>query len=458
LIRTSSLLVTVARQPGAPPLHAQLEAQVREAIRSGRLAEGDRLPSSRSLAAELEVSRGVVVEAYAQLGAEGYLVARQGAAPRVTAVPAGPVAAGAPDAPPAFRYDLRPGTPDLALFPRAAWAAAVRRVLRELPDAALGYPDPAGLWRLRTALAAHLGRVRGVAAHPENVVVCGGVAEALALAGRCLRARGARRIAVEDPSHFGTREVLERAGLEPVPIRVDAEGLDAAALAAADPDAVLVAPAHQFPTGVVLSPERRAAIVAWARASGATVIEDDYDAEYRYDRNPVGAVQGLAPDRVIHTSSASKTLAPGLRLGWAVLPGELAAAFADEKRVTSVGVAVLEQAVMADLIERGELDRHLRRTRPVYRRRRDALLGALGEARPGLAVAGAAAGLHVALQLPDGASESAVATAAAARGVAVNRLGEHVIATPRAPALLLGYARESEPALRAAARELASVL
>jgi GntR family transcriptional regulator/MocR family aminotransferase len=348
--------------------------------------------------------------------------------------------------------------PDLAAFPRAAWASSVRRVLRDLPDAALGYPDPAGLWRLRAALVAHLGRVRGVAARPESVVVCSGVAEALALAGRCLRARGARRIGVEDPSHFGTREVLARAGLEPVAIPVDAEGIDAAALAAADPDAVLVAPAHQFPTGVVLSAERRAAIVTWARASGAVVIEDDYDAEYRYDRNPVGALQGLAPDRVIHTSSVSKTLAPGLRLGWAVLPGELAAAFADEKRVTSVGVAVLEQAVMADLIERGELDRHLRRTRPAYRRRRDALLGALAEVRPGLAVEGVAAGLRVALRLPEGASETAVADAAAARGVAVNRLGEHVVETPRPPALLLGYARESEPALRAAARELAAVL
>ena len=458
MTRTSSLFVAVARTPGAPALHAQLEAGLRDAIRTGRLEEGSRLPSSRALAAELGVSRGVVVEAYAQLGAEGYLVARQGAAPRVAAVPAGAVPAAAPEVPPAFRYDLRPGTPDLALFPRAAWAASVRRVLRELPDAALGYPDPAGLWRLCAALAAHLGRVRGVAATPERVVVCGGVAEALALAGRCLRARGARRIAVEDPSHFGTREVLERAGLQPVAIPVDADGIDAVALAASDPDAVLLAPAHQFPTGVVLSAERRAAIVAWARASGATVIEDDYDAEYRYDRNPVGALQGLAPDRVIHTSSASKTLAPGLRMGWAVLPAELAAAFADEKRVASVGVAVLEQAVMADLIERGELDRHLRRTRPAYRRRRDALLGALAGARPGLAVGGVAAGLHVALQLPDGVSESAVAAAAAARGVAVNRLGEHVIETPRAPALLLGYARESEPALRAAARELAAVL
>jgi GntR family transcriptional regulator/MocR family aminotransferase len=456
--RAREMLVALSRAAGAPPLHAQLERELREAVRSGRLAAGSRLPSSRALAAELGVSRGVVVEAYAQLGAEGYLRARQGAAPRVAAVTGENARAAPPAAAVSPRYDLRPGIPDLSAFPRAAWAAAMRRVLRELPDADLGYPDPAGHPRLRAALAGYLGRVRGVAASPERVVVCAGVGEALTLAARCLSARGARTIGVEDPSHHGTREVLARAGLEPVPIPVDAGGLDPAALAAAGPDVVLVAPAHQFPTGVVLEPERRAAIVRWARATGATIVEDDYDAEYRYDRSPVGALQGLAPERVIHTSSVSKTLAPGLRLGWAVVPADLAASFADEKRIASYGMAVLEQAAMAELIERGELDRHLRRTRPIYRRRRDALLTALATARPGLAVEGVAAGLHVALRLPDGADEQAVVAAAGERGVAVHRLGEHIIATPRPPALLLGYARESEPALRAAARELAQAI
>jgi GntR family transcriptional regulator/MocR family aminotransferase len=452
------VLVTLARAPAAPPLHVQLEGELRGAIRAGRLAAGSRLPSSRALAVELGVSRGVVVEAYAQLGAEGYLRARQGAAPTVAAVPAPGTATPATAPAVSPRYDLRPGGPDLSAFPRGAWAAAIRRALRELPDADLGYPDPAGHPRLRAALAAYLGRVRGVAASPERVVVCAGVGEALALSARCLRIRGARTIGVEDPSHHGTREVLARGGLEPVPIPVDVHGIDTDALAAAAPDAVIVAPAHQFPIGVVLAPERRAALVRWARARDATIIEDDYDAEYRYDRTPIGALQGLAPERVIHTSSVSKTLAPGLRLGWAVLPQELAGPFAEEKRLATFGVAVLDQAAMAELIERGELDRHLRRTRPSYRRRRDALLAALATARPGLAVDGVAAGLHVSLRLPPGAGEEAVVAAAAERGVAVDRLGDHVIATARPPALLLGYARESEPALRAAARELAAAI
>ena len=209
---------------GAGPLHAQVEAQLRAAVRSGRLAADERLPSSRALAAELGVSRGVVVEAYGQLAAEGYLAVRPGAAPRVAAgAVAEPAPAADPPAPP-LRYDLRPGTPDLALFPRAAWAAAQRRALRELPDAALGYPDPAGHPRLRAALAAYLGRVRGVQAAPERIVVCGGVAEALALICRVLAAGGARRFGVEDPCHHETRRLIPHAGLEPVPCPSTAAG------------------------------------------------------------------------------------------------------------------------------------------------------------------------------------------------------------------------------------------
>jgi GntR family transcriptional regulator/MocR family aminotransferase len=441
--RTSSreLLVTVRRDGG--PLHAQVEAQLRDGVRAGRLAAGERLPSSRALAAELGVSRGVVVEAYGQLAAEGYLAVRPGAAPRVAAGAAA-VAAGAADEPPAApRYDLRPGTPDLSLFPRAAWAAAQRRALREVADADLGYPDPAGHPRLRAALAGYLGRVRGVQAAPERIVVCGGVAEALALVCRVLADAGARRIAVEDPCHHGTRGLIAHNGLAPVPIAVDGGGIDVAALAAAAPDAVLVTPAHQFPTGVVLEPARRTALLAWARAAGAVVIEDDYDAEYRYDRHPVGALQGVAPEHVVHVHSVSKTLAPGLRMGWAALPARLAAAVADEKRLSDLGAPVLEQLTLAAFLERGELDRHLRRTRPVYRRRRDALLGALA----GLEVEGVAAGLHVLARLPAGRSEHGVTTAAAARGVAVDPLGPHVAGAPRAPALLLGYTRLGEPAL-----------
>jgi len=452
--RTSSreLLITLDRGDG--PLYAQVEVQLRDAVRAGRLAAGERLPSSRALADQLGVSRGVVVEAYGQLAAEGYLAVRPGAAPRVTAgavaVTAGLVAAPAAPAP----YDLRPGTPDLALFPRAAWAAAQRRALREVPDADLGYPDPAGHPRLRVALAAYLGRVRGVQAAPERIVVCGGVAEALALVCRVLRADGARRIGIEDPSHYGTRSLIRHAGLEPVPIPVDARGIVAGALAAAAPDAVLVTPAHQFPTGVVLDPPRRAELVAWARGAGAVVIEDDYDAEYRYDRHPVGALQGLAPEHVVHVHSVSKTLAPGLRLGWAALPARLGPAVADEKRLSDLGSPVLEQLTLAAFLQRGELDRHLRRTRLAYRRRRDALLTALA----GVEVEGVAAGLHVLARLPAGRTEQAVVAAAATRGVAVDALGPHVAGPPRAPALLLGYTRLGEPALARAGARLRAAL
>jgi GntR family transcriptional regulator/MocR family aminotransferase len=457
MARTSSALeLLVALRRGAGSLHAQLEAQLRDAVRDGRLAPGVRLPSSRALAAELGVSRGVVVEAYAQLAAEGYLVVRPGAAPVVGALATGgatppPVR---PQAPP--RHDLRPGLPDLSAFPRADWGRALRRVLREIPDAELGYPDPAGHPRLRAALAGYLGRVRGVRATADRIVVCGGVAEALRLTASVLRARGVTAVAVEDPSHAETQGQLRHGGLEPVHVPVDEYGLDASAIPARA-GAALVTPAHHFPDGVVMAPERRAALVAWARDTGGLIVEDDYDAEHRYDRAPVGAVQGLAPDHVVHVHSVSKTLAPALRLGWAVAPPSFAAALAEAKRRSDLGTPVLEQLALADLIERGELDRHLRRVRPRYRRRRDALVGTLLAGRDDLAVDGVAAGLHVAVRLPPGLSEDAVVAAAAARGVAVATVGEHAVA-PRAPALVLGYARLAEDGLRAAARELLAAM
>jgi GntR family transcriptional regulator/MocR family aminotransferase len=452
--RTTSreLLITVRR--GAGPLHAQVETQLREGVRSGRLAAGDRLPSSRELAAQLGVSRGVVVEAYGQLAAEGYVAIGRGAAPRVAAGAAVATAREAEPPPAPARYDLRPGTPDLSLFPRAAWAAAQRRALREVADADLGYPPPGGHPRLRAALAAYLGRVRGVQAAPERIVVCGGVAEAVALVGRVLRAGGARRVAVEDPSHPGTRELIAHSGVEIVPVAVDDDGIDVAAVSASGADGVLVTPAHQSATGVVLEPSRRAALAAWARDTGALVIEDDYDAEYRYDRHPVGALQGVAPDHVVHVHSVSKTLAPALRLGWAAVPARLVAAVVEEKRLSDLGAPVLEQLTLAAFLERGELDRHLRRTRPVYRRRRDALLAAL----EGLEVEGVAAGLHVLARLSPGLTEAEAVTAAAARGVAVDPLGPHVALRPRAPSLLLGYTRLPEAGLAEAGRRLRAAL
>lgn len=318
--------------------------------------------------------------------------------------------------------------------------------LREAPDAALDYGDPRGTPQLRHALAAHLGRARGVVATPARVIVCAGTAAGLPLVWRALRERGARRVAVEDPGWREQAVSARVAGLEPVPVPVDASGLVAKALENLDVDAACVTPAHQFPTGVVLAPERRAVLVGWARRRGALIVEDDYDAEYRYDREPVGALQGLAPDVVVYAGSASKTLAPALRLGWLVVPADLTGSLA---ATAARGTPVLEQLALARLIERGELARHLRRTRKSYRARRDTLVAALGDR---FALSGIAAGLHVVAQTSE-ATE--LAMRARRQGVAVHTLhGDCFVAASCSPALLLGYARETAPSLTRAAQLL----
>jgi GntR family transcriptional regulator / MocR family aminotransferase len=441
-----------------PALRAQLEDQLREAIRSGRLAPGAALPSSRALARELGVSRGVVVEAYAQLAAEGYLVARQGAPTRVSeaALPAaGPARPAAGERPP--RFDFRPGGPDVSLFPRSAWLGSLRRALRDAPDVRLDYGDPRGAPELRAALARYLGRVRGVSADPELVVVTSGMAQGLALFARALAAAGRRRLAMEDPSSGPGRGQLTSNGLEVLPVPVDEHGLRTDALDRIGPDAAMVTPAHQFPLGVVLAADRRASLLDWAARAGAVVLEDDYDAEYRYDRQPVGAVQGLAPELVAYAGSVSKTLAPALRLGWMVVPERLLDAVTAAKESDDLGTPVVEQLALADFLERGELDRHLRRTRPVYRNRRDALVAALARLLPQCSPAGVAAGLHLVLRLPPDTDEHAVVEAARARGVGLSGLSEHRV-EPGPPALLLGYGRIPEPAIEAAVRALADGL
>jgi GntR family transcriptional regulator/MocR family aminotransferase len=449
------LELMVRLERGSAPLRAQLEEQLRAAVRSGRLAAGSRLPSTRALARDLQVSRGVVVDAYAQLAAEGYLVARHGAPTRVSEAAARPTDSGptlAEERPP--RFDFRPGGPDVSLFPRQSWTASLRRGLRVAPHARLDYGDPRGAPELRRALASYLGRVRGVACDPRCVIVTSGMAQGMALVGRIVLARGGRRVGVEDPGSGPGRGQLAATGLEPVPVPVDGDGLRAEALGEVDVDLMLVTPAHQFPTGVVLAPERRAALLDWA-ARGGLVMEDDYDAEYRYDRPPVGAVQGLAPERVVHAGSVSKTLAPALRLGWLVPPEPLVAELARAKAQDDLGTPVIEQLALADFLERGELDRHLRRTRSTYRRRRDALVAALARHLPAVRVSGIAAGLHLVAHLQAGVDERRVVEAARARGVGLQGLGEHRL-LPGPPALLLGYGRIAEPAIEPGVRELAA--
>ncbi len=399
-----------------------------------------------------------MVDAYAQLAAEGYLIARQGAPTRVSAA-ASPATGSvpAPRAAAAPRFDFRPGAPDVSLFPRAAWLASLRRALRDAPDARFDYGDPRGAPELRGALAAYLGRVRGVAADPERLVITSGMAQGMALTGRALVGEGRSRIGVEDPSSGPGRVQLEATGLEPVPVPVDEDGLVVDALDGASVDALMVTPAHQFPLGVVLSARRRAQLVDWLATTGAPLLEDDYDAEYRYDRAPVGALQGLAPEAVVYAGSVSKTLAPGLRLGW-ILPTErLAPAVVAAKLRDDLGTPVVEQLALADFIERGELDRHLRRTRGVYRARRDTLVAALQRALPGAEPTGVAAGLHLVVPLPEGTDERALLSAARERGIGLSGLSEHSVAE-RPPALLLGYGRISEPAIGPAVEVLSALL
>jgi GntR family transcriptional regulator/MocR family aminotransferase len=449
------LLVELDRARG--PLRPQLEAGLRDAVRSGRLQAGTRLPASRALAADLGVSRRLVVEAYAQLLAEGYLQARRGAGTFVAEAAGAPASPPAPAPPPRLPFDFFPGNPDLANFPRRAWLRSLREALRDAPDSAFGYPDPRGAPELRAAVAGHLRRVRGVVAEPDAIVICGGVAQAFALLARAL---AGAPIAVEDPCLPVHRGILAGNGAELVPLPVDGEGASVDELpAGSSPAAAIVTPAHQSPTGVALSAPRRAALLAWSARTDALVVEDDYDAEYRYDRAPLGALQGMAPDRVAYLGTVSKTLAPALRLGWMVLPPRLIEAFAEQKVLADHGSPTLDQLALARLLESGAYDSHLRQARRRYRSRRDALARAVTEHLPGARVTGVAAGLHAIVELPRAVDGIATVHAAAALGVGVYPLGFGYMNARRSDSrLVLGYANLAEPAIEEGVRRLGLAL
>ncbi|MFI9011880.1 PLP-dependent aminotransferase family protein [Actinosynnema sp. NPDC053489] len=431
-----------------------VESGLRRAVRDGRLAPGTRLPSSRDLAAQLGVARGTVTSAYAQLVGEGYLSARRGSGTTVTAACTWPGAVAAePEPPPRFRYDLKPGVPALSAFPREEWARAQRTALADLSTDDLGYPDPAGFAPLRRELADYLGRVRAVAARPSEVVVTNGAAEGISLLGRVLHAAGHRDVAVEEPSHFGAAEMLASHGLRVRPIPVDDDGIRVDVLSTTDCRAVVVTAAHQMPLGVVLHPERRRALLEWARACDGVVVEDDYDAEHRYDRPALGAMQALDPTRVVYQGSASKVLAPALRLGWLVLPTAWRDAVVHRKRLDDLGTGTLHQAAFARLLRTGGYDRHLRRTRQLYRARRDALLDELRAVLPAWEPIGVAAGLHVVVRLPEGTDDVALEERLARRGVNAPALARYA-RTPTFPGLVLGYAALTPDRLREAVREL----
>ncbi|MER6098633.1 PLP-dependent aminotransferase family protein [Streptomyces sp. NPDC001728] len=476
-----------------PRLRAGLMDALREAVRSGRLEAGTRLPSSRSLAADLGMARNTVADAYAELVAEGWLTARQGSGTRVArraeprragparAEPrrAGPVGAGpgsahsrTTSAPPALSlprtsapaHNLKAGTPDLASFPRAEWLKAYRRALTAAPNEAFGYGDPRGRIELRTVLAEYLARARGVYARPERIVICAGFVHGLTLMGQVLRARGVRDVAVESYGLGLHAGLLTGAGLGTPALPFDGRGTRVEELADGDAGAVLMTAAHQFPLGGALPPDRRAAVVDWARSSGGYVLEDDYDGEFRYDRQPidptpwelgerrssrqrlpVGALQALDAERVVYMGTASKSLAPGLRLGWMVVPDALAGeVVATMEPAMMPGVP--DQLALAEFIRSGSYDRHVRRMRLHYRRRRNELIGRLAAEAPHLRVSGVAAGLHIVLELPPG-TEQDVIRSGAWQGLALQGLGHFRrpdAVGSRPDGLVLGYGTPSD--------------
>ncbi|MFC9969826.1 PLP-dependent aminotransferase family protein [Spirillospora sp. NPDC127200] len=476
----------------APPggLADWLTGRLRAAISGGALPVGARLPATRVLAAELRVSRGVVTEAYQRLAEDGQVEGRGRGGTVVVAAPlavrpgsagsdgAGPVGAGSADvdsvrtgpasvraglervgsarpveelfeAEPGSevfdalreapcRIDLTPGVPELAAFPRAAWMRAERAVLAGLPASGFGYGDPRGAPALRAAVADWLARNRGIRASPDEVVIVAGTAQALALLTRVLHADGIGAVAVEDPGSLGVRRHLRDGGMETPPAPVDEQGVRVDALRACGAPAVLLTPAHQFPMGVVLGGERRRELMGWAR-DGGLVIEDDYDAEHRYDRPPVGALRALLAEHVCYAGSVSKLLAPALRVGWVLVPSRHREALVAAKRYADLGNAALPQLVLAELMRSGRLERHLRMVRGRHRRRRDTMIEAIRAHLPGAVVHGAAAGLHLTVTLDSGPPDRDLAAAALARGVKVQPLSWHR-QRPGRPGLVLGYA------------------
>jgi GntR family transcriptional regulator / MocR family aminotransferase len=454
----AELLIQLDRSAAAP-LHRQIEASIRDGIRCGRLRVGSSLPPTRTIAADLGVSRGVVVEAYQQLVAEGYLTSRSGGYTRVAIGPrpASPPARSAPDAAP--RIDFGYGRSDVSHFPRAAWLRSLRRVLTEAPGDRFGYLSGRGVPELREALADYLNRVRGTAATADDIVICNGYAQGIALVVQVLAASGVTRLAVEDPCGCDdVRPLAAAARIDLVAIPVDDDGIRVDMLERSGADAVVLTPSHQWPTGAVMSAESRAAVIRWANRRGAVIVEDDYDAEYRYDRAPLAALQGLAPDRVVYAGSASKTLAPGLRLGWLLLPRHLVDHVAAAKIAADRGSAALDQLAFADFLTRGEFDRHLRRMRAIYRHRRDTLLAALRERTPELSPAGVAAGLHLVAWLPPDLDEPALVAAASRRGLAVSGVGRYRIGTSGPGGLIFGYSNLAGRAITEGVDLLAAAL
>lgn len=452
-----ALLLSLDRS-ATTPLGHQLQDQLRTAVRDGRLRAGERLPSSRRLSEELQVSRGMVVACYEQLVAEGYLVGMAGSgtrvADRVRKATGRPQPAGDASPPSTTRHrvevDFEYGVPDLRSAPLQDWMWALREAGRDAPSAVMGDESDGGALRLRQVLASYHRRVRAGTAEAEHTVIVNGFRHGLVLALGTLARSGVEVVGLEDPGPRQHEELVRRARMQPVAVPVDRAGLDVDALRRSGARAVVVTPAHQCPTGVAMGPERRRALLEWAAEVEGIVLEDDYDAEFRYDRQPVGSLQGLAPDRVLALGSLSKTLAPGIRLGWLLVPPALVGPLIREKLLTSRGAPALDQLALAALLESGRYDRHVRRMWEVYRRRRDVLTRAVTEHLPGLRLTGLEAGCHAVLELPAGVTENEVVHAALRRAIQVYGLSRYRVDAPRAgeavvpAALVLGFGNVNE--------------
>lgn len=444
-------------QPGDGPLHERVKRALRTAIRQGSIEVGTALPPSRQLATDLGCSRWAVTEAYSQLIAEGYLEAQTGSGTRVrwSNNPGADSRHLAARHDSVARFDLAPGLPDLRAFPRRRWADAIRTQVTTAAFTEFGYPPPGGHLRLRRLLAEYLGRSRGVSATPQDVTVCMSVTDGVRRICHALRAEGITAVGCEEPGWTRLRDVVRSAGLDPVPIRADSGGLRTDDLAQySGLRAVLTAPAHQFPLGTVLAPERRAALLQWARQVGGVVLEDDYDAEFRYDRRPVAAVQGMDPSRVILFKSLSKILSPALGIGWIVAPPRWTRHLHQADQAASQP-SVLDQLAFASLLESGVYDRHLRACRKRYRHRRDALVQALAHQLPGAPVSGIAAGLHLILRLPATVDTAAVVTTAATRSLRIADLAAYHATEDHADhGLVLGYGNLADNTVTEAVRHL----
>ena len=461
-LRAFDLFLTVDRTC-ATPLSRQIEDQLRTAIRSRKLHPDRELPSTRALARDLSVSRGVVVRAYTQLAAEGYLELRRGAAPLVREPRTGSPAAAATRRTDAsafkVRYDLRPHLPEASLFPRHAWLRSLRHAVTTAGNADLSYSDPQGLEQLRTEVSAYLGRARGIAAELDQIIITAGCTHSLNLIFSMLARKRASRIGLENPSDVLVHTIAERAGLTPVGVSLDRDGILVGELGAAAVPAVVVSAGHQFPTGSVLARERQLALVRWADTAGALIIEDEYDAALRPDWTPISARDGLTCDRVVYLGSTGKTLSPAVRLGWAVLPKALATVFAEEVVSSVLQIPAIEQLAFADFLRRGEFDRHLRQLRIVFRQRRAAFAAAVERALPDVRVRDAAAGLNMVIELPSVELEQAAFRRAGSRGIKAETLSRHTLPGYKGSAgLLIGMGGLPDGAISHVVEELAQAL